>query len=162
MQRIVRQDVQPLARRASWASEKLARIIDAGLVRDRGARTPNASTLAAKLLEAFPDAASRPSMHASVPHPTDVSELGPAENHAASAPTGSPPGADMLAPTARALQSAPLPREASPAPGTLAPPSSEQPPSSDPTSSRGEDVEIFARNRDLPSELIALRTRRKK
>jgi serine/threonine-protein kinase len=161
MQRIVRQDVQPLARRASWASERLARIIDAGLVRDRGARIPAASTLAAKLLEAFPDAASRPSMHASAPHPTDVSELVPTEEDSASTTTGSGSGTDALAPTAQALRSAPLPREPAPAAGTLVPPSSE-PPSSDPQSSRGENVEIFARNRDLPSEVIALRTKRKK
>jgi hypothetical protein len=96
-----------------------------------------------------------------MPHKTDVSELNPAGDHWSSAAPGPQPGADVPATSAPPLQAAPLPREASPAQGTLVPPSS-GPPSSDPQSSCGEDVAIFARSRDLPTELIALRTRRKK
>jgi serine/threonine-protein kinase len=167
MQRIVRQDVQPLARRASWAAEKLARIIDTGLIRDRNARIPSASALAAKLIDAYPDAASRPSLHANAPVPTDISELAPVENRGQPAPARSQ-RAEMLAATAPALPKTEDARDPPPDAGepaavgeTLVPASSD-PPSEPPQSSRGEDVEIFARNGDLPSELIALRSRRKK
>jgi serine/threonine-protein kinase len=164
MQRIVRQDVTPLAMRASWVSAKLARIVDAGLTRDRGARIPNASTLAAKLIEVFPDAASHPALSASMPRRTDVSELAPQSG-------GTSPWASTIAdplPSAEALLAAESTPGAAAAPeaaagsrdgafvhGTQAPPSSEPP-----GSERGEDVEIFARNRDIPSEVIALRTNR--
>jgi serine/threonine protein kinase len=54
MQRIVFEDVCPLANRASWVPDGLARVVDAGLVRNRDARIPNASALAERLLAASP------------------------------------------------------------------------------------------------------------
>ncbi len=163
MQRIVRQDVAPLARRASWASPELARIIDAGLTRERSARIPNASTLAAKLVEAFPDA-SQPSLHAGPARPTDVSELS-ASRTAWSTVPDSHPDADTLqataatVPTAQAVAEPRPPGQASARPGPPAA-ASREPSSGPPPSSPPDEVEVFARG-GLPSELIALRSRKK-
>jgi len=71
---IVRQDVKPLMSRASWVPERLARVIDAGLVRDRDKRIPDASTLAAWLIEAVPELA-HPRSSSRIERATDVSEL---------------------------------------------------------------------------------------
>jgi serine/threonine protein kinase len=59
MYRIVFEDIRPLAKRASWVPEELARVVDAGLARDRDARILSASTLAERLLDAIPQ---RPGM----------------------------------------------------------------------------------------------------
>jgi serine/threonine protein kinase len=61
MQRIVSSDVCPLAERAPWVPAELAQAIDAGLVRDREARIREASALAKRLLDAWPDDAPPPS-----------------------------------------------------------------------------------------------------
>jgi serine/threonine-protein kinase len=169
MQRIVRQDVVPLAQRASWASAKLARIVDAGLARDRSARIPNASTLAAKLIEVFPDAASHPQMSAGISHRTDVSDLAPrieldaragGTSPWASTLTDSRPSAEVLMASAE-TQTAAAVQAAAPQEGVrLAEPGS--PSSEPPASDGGDDVEIFARNRDFPSEVIALGSARSK
>ena len=76
MMRIVHEDIPPLARRASWATLKLASVIDEGLVRDRDRRIPSAMALAARLLAAFPEAGSR-SLITEIARNTDISELGP-------------------------------------------------------------------------------------
>ncbi|MDP9001858.1 MAG: serine/threonine protein kinase [Myxococcota bacterium] len=54
MQRIVSMDVCPLAQRAPWVPEAVARIVDAGLVRDRDVRIRDASILANSLRAACP------------------------------------------------------------------------------------------------------------
>jgi serine/threonine-protein kinase len=159
MQRIVRQDVPQLGRRASWANAQLARIIDAGLARDRNARLPSAATLAAKLLEAFPEASSNALVPASPTHPTDVSELGPAPGAVSPSPQPLAPidsdAEEATAATAPVLHGVAELAEEAPATTADLPPS--DPPASDPLSSDGEDVEIFGRNRDLPSEVFSLR-----
>ncbi|HEY3820234.1 MAG TPA: serine/threonine-protein kinase [Polyangiaceae bacterium] len=154
MQRIVRQDIAPLASRADWVPYKLAQVIDAGLTRDRNARIPNAMTLAAKLLEAFPDAGSRSSITAMV-RKTDISELGPMSE--AAPPT-------LSDPIVRAAAVVPVPvATAAPgvAPATLAdtanPPTAKPPSSADPPSSNDDSVAIFARGEELPREILALR-----
>ncbi|HZU82630.1 MAG TPA: serine/threonine-protein kinase [Polyangiaceae bacterium] len=76
MQHIVSRDVQPLASRAPWVPEGIARVVDAGLVRDRDARIASADALAARLLEACPEAAAVRSLP-EVAHRTDPSELSP-------------------------------------------------------------------------------------
>jgi serine/threonine-protein kinase len=167
MQRIVRQGVVPLATRASWASPKLARVIDAGLARDRNARIPDASTLAARLLEEFPDAASHPSMSSGLGRPTDVSELqakpaawvstlvdappsDPASDESLEANTTTLPGANGVEGDEDAISTA-RPAELA-AEGTR---ESSEPPSDD-------DVEVFTRNGGgLPRELLALRSKRR-
>ena len=60
MQRIVQQDVPALAQRAPWVSAELARVIDAGLARDRDARIGDATTLAERLLGAESRPVARP------------------------------------------------------------------------------------------------------
>lgn len=59
MRQVVSADIRPLASRAPWVPEVLARVVDAGLVRDRRARIPNATTLGAGLLRAYPEAGAR-------------------------------------------------------------------------------------------------------
>jgi serine/threonine protein kinase len=54
MHRIVFEQVCPLAKRASWVPEGLARVVDAGLVRNRDRRIPSAAVLAERLLAAHP------------------------------------------------------------------------------------------------------------
>jgi serine/threonine protein kinase len=76
MQQIVANDVCPIARRAPWVPEALANVVDAGLVRDRDSRIPSASVLADRLLEACPEAGTRPVV-TEIVHPTDPSELAP-------------------------------------------------------------------------------------
>jgi eukaryotic-like serine/threonine-protein kinase len=49
MHDIVSKDVCPLAKRAPWVPARLAAVVDAGLARDRDARTPDAATLASGL-----------------------------------------------------------------------------------------------------------------
>ncbi len=174
MQRIVRQDVPPLAERASWANPQLARIVDAGLARDRSARLPSAATLAAKLLEAFPEASANALSNAAPTHPTDISDLAPFAGAVAPSPRPLAPAqaprfaaterdADVVAATAAtapALRGVAEPGEG----GDAARPeiSTSDPPASDPSSSEGEDVEIFARNRDLPSKVFSLTKKGKK
>ncbi|HEX3344151.1 MAG TPA: hypothetical protein VHS09_06235, partial [Polyangiaceae bacterium] len=116
MQRIVRQDVTPLAARADWVPFKLAQVIDAGLTRNRDERIPTAMALAARLLEAFPDAASRPSITA-MTRKTDISDLGPMSEAAPS--TLSDPAVRVAAAEAPAPE--PMPA-ATPAPATSASP----------------------------------------
>jgi len=167
MQRIVRADVMPLARRADWVPEKLAAVIDAGLVRDRDKRIASAAVLASKLVDAFPEAGSRPSITALGVRPTDVSELGPP-------PPSEPPPSTLSDPSVRAAAAveAPVPAPApapaaapAPAPGptpvgpltqTANPPSSLEPPSSN-----EENVAIFARG-ELPREIANLRRDKRK
>jgi serine/threonine-protein kinase len=170
MQRIVRQNVAPLATRADWVPVKLALVIDAGLTRDREQRIPSAMTLAARLLEAFPDAGSRLSMTA-IPRRTDVSELGPVSEELAPSTIADP---NVLA-AALAATASPAP-EPTPVPVTtassgLAPPkltdtanpATAKPPSSaDPPSSNDDSVAIFVRGEELPREIVALREKNKK
>jgi serine/threonine protein kinase len=169
MQRIVRQDIPPLASRADWVTLKLAKVIDAGLVRDRDKRIPNAMTLAARLVDAFPDAGSRPSMTAMV-HQTDISELAPVTE--ASPSTISDPNVRAAVAAASAPEPTPVPATA-PAPRAevaLPPkladtgnPGSAKPPSShDPPSSNDDSVAIFVRGEELPRELQALRAKNNK
>ena len=74
MMRIVHQDVKALSSRASWVPEKLGRVVDAGLARDREERIPNASALAARLVEVIPEVGNQsPSQR--IERATDVSEL---------------------------------------------------------------------------------------
>ncbi len=170
MQRIVREDVPSLETRADWVPRPLARVIDAGLVRDREKRIPNALTLAARLAEAFPDAGSRPSITATPARPTDVSELGP--------PSEGPPST-LSDPSVRAAAAAvalaaapsaaaaspelPPPAPQPPVPIKLAdtgnPPTAKPPSSHDPPSSSDEGVAIFARG-EIPLEIVALRQKK--
>ncbi len=167
MQRIVRQDIAPLASRADWVPLRLAQVIDAGLTRNRDERIPNAMALAARLLDAFPDAGSRTSMTAIV-RPTDISDLGPVSE--------SPPStlSDPIVRAASAASPAPVPTPVpatTASPGMAAPkiadtanPATAKPPSSaDPPSSSGDDsVAIFVRGEELPREIVALREKNKK
>jgi eukaryotic-like serine/threonine-protein kinase len=164
MQRIVRQGVAPLASRASWASEKLARIIDAGLVRDRNQRIPDASTLAARLLEEYPDAVSHPSMSSGLGRQTDVSALLATRAAWVSTLVDEAPSAETLEANAATLprasglaeQEDAIATAAPPAPGGEATRDSSEPPNE-------EDVEVFSRNSGgLPSELLALRSKRQR
>ncbi|MBV9947881.1 MAG: serine/threonine protein kinase [Myxococcales bacterium] len=59
MQQIVTSDVVPLSTRAPWVPERIGRVIDAGLVRQRDRRIPDAAVLAERLVEACPEAAER-------------------------------------------------------------------------------------------------------
>jgi serine/threonine-protein kinase len=164
MQRIVRQGVAPLASRASWASDKLARIIDAGLVRDRNERIPDASTLAARLLEEYPDAASHPSMSSGLGRPTDVSDLLATRAAWVSTLVDDVPSAEALEGNAETLPRTSGLEGSEDAIATARPAvlsgegtrDSSEPPS-------GEDVEVFSRNNGgLPSELLALRSKRRR
>jgi serine/threonine protein kinase len=156
MQRIVREDVPPLARRADWVSEKLAAVIDEGLLRDRDRRIKDAGTYVMRLLDAFPDAGSRPSM-GHIPRATDISELGPASEPAPS--TTSDPSV-RAAVIASAQAASPPVATAQPPKVTLAdtanPPSSGGPPSS-----ADDSVAIFVREETLPRELLELRAKAK-
>ncbi|HEY8086363.1 MAG TPA: serine/threonine-protein kinase, partial [Polyangiaceae bacterium] len=163
MQRIVRQDVPKLATRADWVSPVLADVIDAGLTRDRSARIPNATTLALRLVEAYPNAGSRPSIGTLVRN-TDVSELGPVSEVAppteAAPSTVSDPAMRVAGP-ASPRAAAPASPRAAPSPGQAAipPPAlsdTGNPASADPPSSADDGVAIFARG-ELPSEIVALR-----
>lgn len=146
MARIVKEDVDPLASRAPWVPEKLARVVDAGLVRRREERIANASTLVARLVDACPEAAARPGLAPAV-RPTDVSELAPDD----------PAPATVADPLAWLKANAPA--VAPPAAPTATPflADTANPPSSDVPSSVGDQVEVFARAGDVPSEVIALR-----
>jgi len=146
MARIVKEDVDPLASRAPWVPEKLARVVDAGLVRRREQRIANASTLVARLVDACPEAAARPGLAPEV-RPTDVSELAPDD----------PAPATVADPLAWLKANAPA--VAPPAAPTATPflADTANPPSSDVPSSVGDRVEVFARAGDVPSEVIALR-----
>jgi serine/threonine protein kinase len=159
MQRIVGQDVPPLAERADWVSRQLASVIDAGLARNRDVRIADASTLAARLLEARPEAGSHPALVAGTLRPTDVSELLPAFEEDPPATYAVSPSASETV-TARGLAE----RLAASSCETLPPPRRpSEPPSSHPQSSRrGEEVEIFARRGDLQNELVALRRRNRR
>jgi hypothetical protein len=151
MARIVREDVKPLGPRAPWVPAALASVVDAGLARNRDERIPDASTLAARLIEAFPEAANRTSL-AHIARATDISELGFDE----------PPPPTVADPSPRsfawseheeALAVAPLPLG-------LADTANPPPSSSDVPSSAGERVQIFVRAKDLPPELAALRKKK--
>jgi serine/threonine protein kinase len=162
MQRIVRQDVPPLASRADWVTQKLARVIDAGLVRDRDRRIPNAVALATKLLDAFPEAGSRPSITA-MTRKTDVSELAPhePEDPESEAPPSTISDPKVLAaiaaiPAAEAALLAATAVDAGPKLADTAVPATIDPPSSN-----DEGVAIFARG-ELPREIMALRENRGK
>jgi eukaryotic-like serine/threonine-protein kinase len=175
MARIVRQNVPPLASRAEWVPIKLAQVIDAGLTRDRDSRIPNALSLASQLLDAFPDAGSRPSFTA-LTRKTDISDLAP-DTEAAPSTLSDPVVRAAAAAAAAAVVPAPPAVEPTPVPGASASlavalpkladtanPGSAKPPSSgDPPSSNNDDsVAIFVRSGELPSEIIALREKNKK
>jgi serine/threonine protein kinase len=93
---IVNNDIPPLWPRAPWVPLALARVIDAGMLRDRERRIPDAATLADRIAQAYPEATLRTSF-VTVDHPTDISELAfdeaPATVADPNAPTLSPPPA---------------------------------------------------------------------
>jgi serine/threonine protein kinase len=74
MQRIVSDDIQPLAKCAPWVPRELAAVVDRGLVRDRNARTRDAVTLGAELLDACPKAGLRGASAPSEPPPSSAEE----------------------------------------------------------------------------------------
>jgi hypothetical protein len=162
MQRIVRQDVPPLASRADWVPLKLAQVIDAGLTRDRDKRIPTAMALAARLLEAFPEAGSRPSITAMI-RKTDISDLGPVSEAAPATQSDPVVRAASATPEPAAVPAnAASPDLAGPKLADTASPATAKPPSSvDPPSSSDDGVAIFARG-ELPREILALRERDKK
>ena len=165
MQRIISQDVPPLASRASWVSAKLAGVIDAGLVRDRDRRIADAATFVGRLLDAFPDAGSRPSI-GHIMRATDISELAPVSEpppsttsdprvraaSAAQAGQAGPPAAPAA--PVQAAKPAPPPK------GALA--DTGNPPSSVDPSSADDGVAIFVREESLPRELLELRAKARK
>jgi serine/threonine protein kinase len=163
MQRIVRADVPKLKTRADWVSPALADVIDAGLTRDRNARIPNATTLALRLVEAYPNAGSRPSIGTLVRN-TDVSELGPVSEAAppteAAPSTVSDPAMRVAGPASARVPGPASPRAAPPPAQAAMPPpplsDTGNPASADPPSSADDGVSIFARG-ELPSEIVALR-----
>jgi serine/threonine protein kinase len=168
MQRIVSEDVTPLARRASWVGEKLAAVIDAGLVRDRDARIRDAVTFVGMLLDAFPDAGSRPSL-GHIPRATDVSELGPPQSEPVPSTTSDPSvraasaaqAGPVRPPAQVAKAQGSQPKAAAMTKGKLA--DTGNPPSSgDPPSSADDSVAIFVREESLPRELLELRAKGKK
>jgi serine/threonine-protein kinase len=150
MQRILREDVTPLGKRADWVPPALAHVIDAGLVRNRDQRIPNAAVLASRLVEAFPDAGFRPSFTGITTHATDISDLGP--------PSEGPPSTQsdpqVRAATAATASSAPIKLADTANPGSAKPPSSTNPPSSS-----EEGVSIFMRG-EVPRELLELRRKK--
>jgi serine/threonine-protein kinase len=161
MQRIVRSDVPPLASRASWVGEKLAAVIDAGLVRDRDKRIPNALTFLNKLLDASPDAGSRPSFTTHIAAQTDISQLGPP-----SMAVPDPPPSTESDPAVRAAPKPPGTGDIKPlAPVKIADtgnPASSKPGSNpEPPSSAGDSVQLFMREKDMPKELLELRKKAK-
>jgi serine/threonine protein kinase len=89
MQHILHHDITPLASRASWVCAKLGAVVDAGLLRDRKKRIPDAITFVARLLEVFPDAGARPSI-THIANRTDISELRPPESEPAPSTTSDP------------------------------------------------------------------------
>jgi serine/threonine-protein kinase len=161
MQRIVRNDVPPLSSRASWVSERLAAVIDAGLVRDRDKRIPNAATFIARLLDAYPDAGSRPSFTTHIAAPTDISQLGPPSAYETPPSTESDPamraGAAAKPPgTGDIKPLAPVKIADTANPASSKPASNPEPPSS-----AGDSVQLFMREKDMPKELLELRKKAK-
>jgi serine/threonine-protein kinase len=162
MQRIVRQGVTPLAQRADWVPPKLAQVVDAGLVRDRDGRIPSALALAAKLVDAFPDAGSRPSITSMIARPTDVSELAPPTDAGMDAPPATISDPSVMAAAVAHLAAAEAAAHENPPtladtanPATAKPPSSNEPPSS----SSDDSVAIFARG-DVLREIMELRNKK--
>ncbi len=164
MQRIVRQDVPPLASRADWVPFKLAQVIDAGLTRDRDKRIPTAMALAARLLEAFPEAGSRPSITAMI-RKTDISDLGPVSEAAPSTLSEPSLRAEVatLEPVAVPVPATTAsPDPAGPKLADTANPATAKPPSSaEPPASSEDGVAIFARG-ELPRDILALREKDEK
>ncbi len=155
MQRIVRNDVPPLATRASWVSAQLAAVIDAGLVRDREKRIPSAAVFIARLLEAFPDAGHRPSFTHHVAAQTDISQLAPPST------TESPPSTESD-PAVRARPPAPGVSDIKPlAPVKIADTGNPASSNREPPSSGGDSVQMFLREGDMPRELLELRKKAK-
>ncbi len=154
MQHILDHDIAPLQSRASWVSPGLASVIDAGLVRDRKKRIPDAATFVMRLLDAFPDAGSRPSI-THVHRATDISELAPPESEAVPSTTSDPsvPVHPRAAPSEPKKPVAPVRVSLA---DTANPPSSEGP-----VSSTEDGVAIFQRGA-LPQELADLRAKKKK
>jgi serine/threonine-protein kinase len=155
MQHILDYDVAPLVSRASWVSPALAEVIDAGLVRDRKKRIPDAATFVMRLLDAFPDAGSRPSI-THIHRATDVSELGPPDSEAVPSTTSDP--------SVPVVQPRPAPSEPKKpvAPVRVSLADTGNPPSSEgPVSSAEDGVAIFQRGA-LPQELADLRSKTKK
>ena len=160
MQRIVRSDVPPLTSRASWVGKGLAAVIDAGLVRDRDKRIPNATALIARLVEVFPDAGSRASFTTHIAAATDISQLGPPSAYETPPSTESdpalraglpkPPGTGDIKPLA------PVKIADTANPASSKPASSPEPPSS-----AGDSVQLFMRDKDMPKELLDLRKKAK-
>jgi eukaryotic-like serine/threonine-protein kinase len=173
MMRIVREDVVPLRKRASWVNETLAGAIDVGLVRDRDKRISSAMALMARLIEAFPEAGSRLSMP-SIQHiqpKTDISELAPKTPRSDRDPSTPSVDVDMdsdlppvtiaeppratIPEAARGLV-VPIKLADTGNPATAKPPSSAEPPSSN-----DDSVAIFVRGDEMPKELLALRQKNK-
>jgi serine/threonine-protein kinase len=160
MQRIVRNDMAPLTSRASWVSEKLAAVIDAGLVRDREKRIANASIFVGRLLDVMPEAGSRPSFTSHIAAPTDISQLGPPSAYETPPSTQSdpalragepkPPGTGDIKPLA------PVKIADTGNPASSKPASNPEPPSS-----AGDSVQLFMREKDMPKELVELRKKAK-
>ena len=123
-----------------------------GSRRDREARIPTASTLAARLLEAFPNAVSRTSV-TGILRKTDISELAPVSEVAPSTVSEPElPASDPIPPPA------PLPP---PKLADTANPNTPKPPSSlDPPSSSDDSVAIFVRGEELPREILDLRKKK--
>jgi serine/threonine protein kinase len=162
MQRIVDGDIPPLGSRASWVSRRMARVVDAGLTRDRARRIPDAATFVARLLDVYPDVGARSSSgRIALPsRATDISELVPFSDPAASGVQAAAPDAAL-----RALRD---PRDPRVRPATAPSPlaetgnsASSTPPSSEPSSSNDDRVAIFERGQ-LPREIAALRAGRKR
>jgi len=166
MQRIINEDIPPLAKRASWVSEKLAAVIDAGLVRDRNKRVADAATFVGMLLDAFPDAGSRPSI-GHLPRATDISELAPGSEPAPSTTSDPSVRAASVAQAGPARVPATPEQPVKPAPAAASSKSklvdTGNPPSSGgPPSSADDSVAIFMREESLPRELLELRAKAKK
>jgi eukaryotic-like serine/threonine-protein kinase len=159
MQHILDKDIMPLAERASWVSAPLAAVVDAGLVRDRSKRIPDAASFVMRLLEAFPDAGSRPSLTQAIVHTTDVSELRPPESEAVPSTTSDPRQA--VAAMKLPVSDPSLRAAAGPSIRDTGNPASAQPPSSQgPVSSTEDGIEIFERGGMLPKEIAELRAKK--
>jgi serine/threonine protein kinase len=161
MLRILKEDIPPLAKRASWVSEKLAAVIDAGLVRDRNKRVANAATFVGMLLDAFPDAGSRPSI-GHLHRATDISELGPPGSEPAPSTTSDPSVRAASVAHAGPARVPALPAQAAPAPKSKLVDTGNPPSSGGPPSSADDSVAIFMREESLPRELLELRAKAKK
>jgi serine/threonine-protein kinase len=156
MRRIVREDVVPLEKRASWVQRDLARVIDAGLVRSRAQRLPSAFELATRLVDAFPDAGSRPSITAAVAkRSVDIAAVRPAEVQ------DTPLRVQLAARSAAAGSAAPVPPPTASAAATLVDVAKPSPSSQAPASSDDQSVAIFARDA-VPRELVMLRGKRER